>query len=145
MKTNSKLVAFKLINKKILNRVDILELSIKEFEPKNISSEKVLYTTTNNETTCDIIRYGEQNTTKTIINDKPKRITCLSGEINLIIPHFDEKIKMKPQDSQLIPSNTYHIIESLKESEIIVIYKNVANFSVPFEELLEMKTIYNKL
>ena len=142
---NKKIEAFKFIRKRIDNRVSIIESSLKEKEVKEISEEKLLFNCINNETSCDIIKYDPNTTTKTIIDEKPKRITCLSGEINIIIPQYDEKIKLKSQDTVLIPSNTYHIIEALKSSEIIIIYKNRLYEDAFEEKIIEKETIYSKL
>jgi hypothetical protein len=142
---NMKIDAFKYITKRIDNRCSIIESVLNEKKIKNISDEKILFDTSNNETSCSIIKYGANTTTNTIIDDKLKRITCLSGEINLIIPQYDEKIKLKSQDSQLIPSNTYHIIEAIKPSEIIIIYKNKMYADAFDEKITKKETIYNKI
>lgn len=140
-----KFEAFDFINKRIKNRTDIIMSAIKETEVKEFSDESILYNSSNDETSCKIIKYDGNTTTNTIINDIPKRITCLSGEINVIIPRFDEKIKLKAQDSQLIPSKTYHIIESLKPSEVIVIFKYAKYLNALDDEITKKETIYNKL
>jgi len=141
----TKFEAFDFITKKIENRTAIIKSAINEREVKEFTDERVLFDLDNSETSCKIIRYDTHTKTKTLIDDIPKRITCLSGEINLIIPHFDEKIKLKPQDSQLVPSKTYHIIESVKSSEVIMIFKHTKFQSNMNKEITEKKSIYNKL
>lgn len=142
---DKKIEAFKFINKRINNRISIIESQLMENEVKEVSDESVLFKTSNNETSCNIIKYDGNTTTNTIIDNKPKRVTCLSGEVNIVIPQYDEKLKLKPQDSQLIPSNTYHIIEAIKPSEIIMIYRNVRYDNAFDEKITEKQTIYSKL
>ena len=141
----TKFEAFNFITKKIERRTNIIKSAINETEVKEFTDERVLFNIENNETSCKIIKYDAHTTTKSVIDDIPKRITCLSGEINLIIPHFDEKIKLKPQDSQLIPSKTYHIIESVKSSKVIMIFKHTNYQSDMNKKITEKKSIYSKL
>ena len=141
----NKFEAFDFITKRIKHQTSIIKSALNEVEVKEFTTERILYDSDNNETSCKIVKYDALTTTKTIIDNIPKRITCLSGEINVIIPHFDEKIKLKPQDSQLIPSKTYHIIEATKPSEVIMIFKHLNNQNVLVEEITEKNSIYSKL
>lgn len=142
---DNKLKSFEYIKKRIDNKVSILETTLKKPEDMKLSSEHIVYKNDDIDTSWKIIHFDENSTTKTIISDKPKRITCLSGEIILIIPHYDEKIIIKSLDTQLIPSNTYHIIDVVKPSKILVVYKNVGINNPTTKKITEKETIYSKL
>ena len=86
----------------------------------------------------------EQNIKSSIITEKDfVRIICTSGKIKVNILPFNEETIVKSPNTQLITPNTPYFIETIEDSEIIIVHKTKKENAR--YKIMEEKTIYNKL
>ena len=106
-------------------------------------SSFLIYHNSNNETSYDYLKILSNRKSKLMINDQFIRIICIYGQIKIIMPSLNEEITISPLNTHLIIPKTPYYIETLKNSELMCIYK-------PKKEntrykIKEEKTIYNKI
>jgi hypothetical protein len=79
---------------------------------------------------------------KPFIENEFQRIVCIAGKIKIVLPEYEEEVILTSPNTMLIPPNTKYLIESITNSEIIVVFKPRKEVN---EKILVEETIYNKL
>jgi hypothetical protein len=124
MKPDQKLKVLKEINKNIdtiitkkMKVVDPKHNLKKDWETKEVSSYE------NDEMEMKTIKMNWDSKLSFNKQSNFKRVICISGSITIDIPEYNEKKILTPINSFLIPPDLEYTIESVPESELIIIFK----------------------
>ena len=134
-----KLYALKEANTIISRKIRSLDFSLNG--ARGFKSE-LLYDSYNSETSLNVyfIRAGQKS--ELFMENEFQRIVCIKGEIKISLPKQNEEMVLSSPNTMLIPPLTEYSVESIQDSEVIVIFKPQKKQE---EEILVTETIYNKI
>jgi hypothetical protein len=137
---NDKLKALKEANTIISRKLKSLDYSLND---ASTYESETLFQSSNSETSLNVLSIVGGQKSNVFVEKEFQRIVCLEGEvlIHLIGATYNEKIKMSSSNTVLIPPQTKYMIETLKDSEIIVVFKPKKEEK---EKILVGNTIYTK-
>ena len=115
-----KIFALKQTNHLLNEKIKSLRFSIKR---DNNYNAELKYLTNNSETSTCIYEIKGGQKSKTFIEDEFQRIVCLGGSIRITLNDFDEQMILSSSNTMLIPPNTKFDIESITDSEVIIVFK----------------------
>ena len=139
---SNKLVALKNINKAISKKLSELTDEYEKTESELLTGNN-LYISDNSETVYQIIKFDTEYVSDILSNNEFKRIICLKGVVNVLMPEQGEQAIIHSPNTILIPPKTKHFIKTLQNTEIMIVYK--PNFDIGRYKIVEQNTIYKKL
>jgi hypothetical protein len=112
------------------------------FYGKTNYRSEILFQSSNKETSLNILKIEGGQKSKPFIENEFQRIICISGELKITLLDFDEEMTLTSSNTALIPPQTKYVIETIKDSEVIVVFKPRKEIK---EKIMKEKTIYNKV
>lgn len=137
----NKLGALKKTNNLISKKLKRLENSLNE---SRIYKAELLFELSNDETSLNVFFIKGGQKSEVTIEEQFQRIVCIQGEIkiNIINSTHNEVITLHSSNTVFIPPQTNYTIESIIDSEIIIVYKPKKLVNMP---IMITETIYNKV
>jgi hypothetical protein len=141
MMEKDKLTALKDANIIIGRKLKSLNFSL---NGTNKYKPELTYQTSNSETSVNIFSIKGGQKSETFIENEFQRIICIEGKIAIFLigSTYNEKIILSSSNTLLIPPQTEYHVESLEDSEVIVVFKPRKEEK---EKILVGETIYNKI
>lgn len=137
----NKISALKEANLFISRKLKSLDFSLNGRTKYN---RELLYQSSNSETSINIFSIKGGQKSQPFIENEFQRIVCLEGELKIVLVDgsYNEQFRLKSSNTILIPPHTKYVVESIADSEILVVFKPRKEI---FEKILTEKTIYNKI
>lgn len=137
-----KINALKNTNTLLSRMIKSLDYSINGAGSERYNSE-LLYQSSNSETSLSIYQIDTNQISDTMEENEFQRLICIGGEVRItILDGYDEDVVLTSSNTILIPPQTKFKIETLKDSQVIVVFKPKKDV---LEKVLVKETIYNKL
>jgi hypothetical protein len=133
-----KLTALKEANTIISRKIKTLDVCL---NGSNDIKVEELFQSSNTETSINIYSIKGGQKSKIYVENEFQRIICVGGKIKIVLPKHNEDIILTSPNTVLIPPLTEYKIESIENSEIIVIFKPKKGEE---EKIMVANTIYNK-
>lgn len=102
----------------------------------------IIFQSSNKETSLNILTIKGGQKSNPLEENEFQRIVCISGELKITLLDFDEEMILTSSNTTLIPPQTKYIIETIIDSEIIVVFKPKKEIK---QKLIKQKSIYNKI
>ncbi|NJO64993.1 MAG: hypothetical protein HC836_44840 [Richelia sp. RM2_1_2] len=139
---SKKLVALKEINKALSEKLTQIVEEYEKSESELLLGNNI-FISDNAETTYQILRLDHHYSSELLSNNEFKRIICLKGLLEIIMPEQNDHAYLRSPNTMLIPPKTKHFIKSIENSEVMIVYK--PNFDIGRYKIVEENTIYKKL
>ena len=133
-----KLYALKEANTIISRKIRSMDFSL---NGTNHFKSELMYQSSNAETSLNIYSIKGGQKSESFIENEFQRMVCIKGEIKITLPKHDEEVMLTSSNTMLIPPQTEYTVETIKDSDIIVVYKPRKGQE---EKIMVLETIYNK-
>ncbi len=133
-----KLYALKEANTIISRKIRSMDFSL---NGTNHFKSELMYQSSNAETSLNIYSIKGGQKSESFIENEFQRMVCIKGEIKITLPKHDEEVMLTSSNTMLIPPQTEYTVETIKDSDIIVVFKPRKGQE---EKIMVLETIYNK-